>query len=160
MVAEIFAGLGAFKTMFDMAKALQGIHDATARDRAVIELQKEILTAQAAQSALIQTVSDLEKEVTRLKDWETDKSRYQLSELRPGIVALSIKPAMQNGEPFHHICADCAANGKKSYLQKHISGPYYDEFRCGGCKSTIGIDKGTPPSRPDDYEDDFISVRR
>jgi hypothetical protein len=160
MVAEVFAGLGALKTAFDMTQGLQKIHDAVARDRAVIELQKEILAAQAAQSALIQTVSDLEKEVARLKDWEADKSRYQLSELRPGLVALAIKPAMQNGEPFHHICADCAANGKKSYLQKHITGPYYDEYRCGGCKSTIGVDKGTPPSHPDDYEDDLISVRR
>jgi hypothetical protein len=43
--------------MFDMAKALQGIHDATARDRAVIELQKEILSAQAAQTTLLQRVS-------------------------------------------------------------------------------------------------------
>jgi hypothetical protein len=160
MVAEVFAGIGALKTAFDMTQGLQKIHDAVARDRAVIELQQEILAAQAAQSALVQSVSDLEKEVARLKDWESDKSRYQLAELRSGLVALSLKQSLQNGEPHHYICADCAANGKKSYLQKHISGPYYDEFRCGGCKSTIGVDNGTPPSRPDDYEEDFISVRR
>jgi hypothetical protein len=38
VVAETLASLNAVKTAFDMAKALQNIHDATARDRAVIEL--------------------------------------------------------------------------------------------------------------------------
>jgi uncharacterized protein YlxW (UPF0749 family) len=92
MVAEVFAGLGALKTAFDMTQGLQKIHDAVARDRAVIELQKEILAAQAAQSALVQSVSDLEKEVARLNDWEADKNRYQLrvrmaSRVRPGASA-------------------------------------------------------------------------
>jgi hypothetical protein len=36
---------------------------------------------------------------------------------------------MRGSEPFHRICADCAANGRKCYLQQHIRGPYYDEFR-------------------------------
>jgi hypothetical protein len=160
MVAEVFASLGALKIAFDIAKGLKDIDDAARRNAAVIELQEKILAAQQSQSGLVETVSDLEKEVARLKDWETDKSRYQLAELRPGLVALAIKPAMQNGEPFHHICADCAAGGKKVYLQKHIAGPYYDEYRCGGCKSTIGVDKGRPPNHPDDYEDEFLSVRR
>ena len=52
MVGEAIAGLSAVKTAFDMAKALQNIHDTVARDRAVIELQKEILSAQVAQAAL------------------------------------------------------------------------------------------------------------
>jgi hypothetical protein len=160
MVGEAIAGLSAIKTAFDIAKGLKDIDDAARRNAAVIELQEKILAAQAAQSALIQTVNDREKELTTLKDWEADKRRYQLAELRAGFVALSLKQSMQNGDPFHYICADCAANGKKFYLQKHIAGSYYDEYRCGGCKSTIGIDKGTPPSHLNDYEDELISVRR
>ena len=53
VVAETIAGLGAIKTAFDMAKALENIHEAVARDRAVIDLQKEILAAQSAQAALV-----------------------------------------------------------------------------------------------------------
>ena len=141
MAAEIFAGLSAIKTAFDMAKALHDIHDVATRDRAIIELQKEILAAQGAQSALIQREGDLEKEVARLKDWEADKKRYELTEIASGVVALSIKEAMRNGEPFHRICADCAANGKKFYLQRHVHGPHYDQFKCTGCGFEIGIDK-------------------
>ena len=45
MILETISGLGAVKTAFDMTKALQNIHDTVAHDRAVIDLQKEILAA-------------------------------------------------------------------------------------------------------------------
>jgi len=133
MAGEIFASLGAIKTAFDMAKALENIHDVTTRDRAVIDLQKEILAAQQQQASLIEQVGHLEKEVARLKAWEADKQRYELAELAPGIVAFAVQDTMRNGEPPHHICANCCASGKKSYLQQHVRGPYYDEFKCHTC---------------------------
>jgi uncharacterized protein YlxW (UPF0749 family) len=73
MVGEVIAGLGAIKTAFDMAQGLQKIHDTVGRDRAIMELQKEILAAQQAQSTLIERVGDLEKEMTRLRAWDADK---------------------------------------------------------------------------------------
>jgi hypothetical protein len=145
MVAEVFAGLSAIKTAFDIAKGLKDIDDVARRNAAVIELQEKILVAQEAQSTLINRVSELEQEMARLKDWEADKKRYQLSDIGRGVVALALKPAMNNGEPPHYICADCAANGKKSYLQPHIRGPYYDQYKCNACGFEIGIDKGRPP---------------
>lgn len=154
MVGEALAGLSALKTAFDLAKGLKDISDATIRNAAIIELQEKILSAQQTQSALVEKVEkvgDLEKEVGCLKDWEADKKRYQLTELAPGLVALSIKEAMRNGEPFHRICANCCANGKKSYLQQHIHGPHYDHYKCHGCGEELGVHKGTPPSHPDDY---------
>jgi hypothetical protein len=145
MVGEAFAGLSAIKTAFDIAKGLKDIDDTARRNAAVIELQEKILTAQQTQAALIERVGELEKEVTRLKDWEADKARYQLAEIAPGLVALSIKEAMRNGEPFHRICADCAANGKKFYLQRHLSGPSLDRYKCRGCGEEIDVHKGSPP---------------
>ena len=147
MAAELIAGLGALKTAFDMAKGLKDINDATIRNGAVIELEEKILAAREAQSTLLDRVSELENEVTRLKDWEADKKRYQLADIGKGVVALALKPTMSNGEPMHYICADCAAKGKKSHLQPHINGPYYDQFKCNGCGFEIGIDKGSPPNQ-------------
>jgi hypothetical protein len=116
VVAETIAGLGAVKTAFDMAKALQSIHEATARDRAVIELQKEILAAQAAQFALLERAGDLEKEVATLKAWDADKERYKLVDLGAGILAFALKEGMENGEPAHNICTSCYQSGLKSIL--------------------------------------------
>jgi hypothetical protein len=50
MAVEIF-GLSAIKTAYDKAKELLNIHDTVAHDRAVIDLQKQILAAQEAQFA-------------------------------------------------------------------------------------------------------------
>jgi hypothetical protein len=154
MVGEAFAGLSALKTAFDIAKGLKDIDDATRRNAAVIELQEKLLTAQSAQAALLEQVGELEKEVARLKAWEADKKRYQLADIGNGVVALALKPAMSNGEPTHYLCANCAAKGQKSYLQPHMRGSYYEQYKCNGCGFEIGIDKGTPPQSnwqsPDD----------
>ena len=50
MVAEVFAGLSAIKTAFDLAKGLKDIDDATRRNAVIIELQEKILSARDAQS--------------------------------------------------------------------------------------------------------------
>lgn len=123
MVGEAFAGLSAVKTAFDLAKGLQNIHDTAARDRAVIELQKEILAAQQTQATLIQSVSDLEKEVARLKAWDADKQRYKLTDIRPGVMAYSLKEGMEAGEPAHQLCASCYNAGHKSFLAEELWQP-------------------------------------
>jgi hypothetical protein len=51
-----FAGLSAIKTAFDLAKGLKDIDDATRRNAAVIELQEKSLSAQSAQSALVENL--------------------------------------------------------------------------------------------------------
>jgi hypothetical protein len=73
MVAEVYAGLSAFKAMFDIAKGLKDIDNAANRNAAVIELQEKILAAQLAQAELIERIGKLEKEMAGLKSWETEK---------------------------------------------------------------------------------------
>jgi hypothetical protein len=62
MVAEVFAGLGALKTAFDIAKGLKDIDDTTRRNTAVIDLQEKILSAQQSQASLVESISNLEKD--------------------------------------------------------------------------------------------------
>ena len=144
VVAETIAGLGAVKTAFDMAKALQGIHDTAARDRAVIELQKEILVAQTAQSALVESESALKKEVADLKAWDADKQRYQLRDIGRGITAYALKEGMQNGEPEHYLCAACYQRHQKSILQPETRSPGMTKtLVCHDCGSALYL-SGTP----------------
>src|SRR5262249_3392802 len=58
MVGEVFAGLGAIKTAFDIAKGLKDIDDAARRNAAVIELQEKILAAQQEQMALVERITE------------------------------------------------------------------------------------------------------
>ena len=86
MVAEVYAGLAAFKSAFDLAKGLKDINDAAIRNAAIIELQGKILAAQHDQSKLVQHLRELEQEIASLKDWEAEKKRYALRELPTGVL--------------------------------------------------------------------------
>lgn len=152
-IAAIAGALGSIKAASDVANAMLKLRDGQMLQEKIIELNRIILSAQSdaisangAQMELVAKISKLEEEIACLKGWEAEKARYQLTEIGPGIFALAIKKGMQNGEPFHHICANCCAAGKKSHLQRHISGPYYDEYQCGSCGQTLAVNKGTPPT--------------
>ena len=133
MAVELLAGLGIFKSMLDGAKALKDMNDAAVRNAAVIELQEQILSAQAEQSALIQKVRELEADVMKFEDWETEKKRYKLCALPPGVHVYSLKPEMADGEPAHHLCEVCYNKGHKSILHQSAvnSGLYH--LKCHSC---------------------------
>jgi hypothetical protein len=150
MVGEVFAGVGALKTAWDIAKNLKDISDATQRNAVAIELQEKILTAQQAQSELLAQISQLEKELAALKDWKADRERYQLVELGPGVVAFRVRDDRRNGEPLHYICADCAAQERKAYLQRQLTGPDLERYRCGACNLEINLNRGNPYNRTAD----------
>ena len=85
--ASAFASL---KAAGDIAKALVNLRDTTAFQTQLIELpgqilsaQSSALTAQTDQSVLLDRKRELEEEVARLKAWEVEKERYQLTNIRP-----------------------------------------------------------------------------
>ena len=118
VAAEVYAGLGALKTAFDIAKGLKDIDNATSRNAAVIELQEKILSAQTEQADLVERVRELKKEVADLKAWDADKARYQLKNIQPGVTVYALKEGMENGELPHYLCPTCYQRGQRSILQK------------------------------------------
>jgi hypothetical protein len=138
VVGEVVAGLSAFKSMYDMAKALKDMNDATIRNGAVIDLQEKILSAQAEQAELIETVVKLKKRVAELEAWEADKKRYKLTDAGGGVMAYSLKEGMENGDPPHYLCATCYNEGFKSNLQPELRQPgRCDVLVCHRCSSDL-----------------------
>jgi hypothetical protein len=123
MAGEVFAGLSAFKSMYDAAKALKDMNDANIRNTAVIELQEKILSAQSEQAELIEIAGALKARVAELEAWNADKKRYKLTDLGRGKSAYTLKEGMENGEPPHHLCATCYNEGHKSIMQTEIRSP-------------------------------------
>jgi hypothetical protein len=152
MVGEAIAGLSAIKTAFDLAKGLKEIDDATRRNAAVIELQEKILAAQAAQTALLERVSDLEKEIARFETWEREKKRYKLTDFGGGTFAYLLTPEEENAEPPHRICATCYQKGEKSILQFSHRSEGQDWFKCHQCNKQYVFGVYVSPLRDDDYE--------
>jgi hypothetical protein len=134
MVAEVFAGIGALKTAFDIAKGLKDIDDAARRNAAVIELQEKILSAQEAQATLVERVRELESKVASLEQWEAEKKRYALTDFGGSSFAYLLKPEAANGEPSHRICPTCYEKRQKSILQYRFrAATGRDKWRCNSC---------------------------
>jgi hypothetical protein len=118
MVAEVFGGVAAFKNMYDMAKGLLDIHDAVARERAVLDLQREILAAREQQMSLMETVGELKKRLAEFETWEREKLRYELK--KPGLSGFvyQLKPDHRGDSPPHWMCTNCFENKHIAIIQR------------------------------------------
>lgn len=138
--SETIAGLGALKSAFDMAKGLKDIDDTVRRNSAVIELQEKILSAQAAQGELLDSVRSLEAEVASLKTWDAEKQRYELKTIGSGAVAYMLKADARGSEPPHWICPNCYAKGQKAFFQPTGAHIMRDSvYRCQGCAGNVTL---------------------
>ncbi|HEY8006982.1 MAG TPA: hypothetical protein VIE66_09360 [Methylocella sp.] len=147
MVAEVFAGMSAIKSAFEIAKGLKDIDDVARRNAAVIELQEKILAAQETQAQLIEAISNLKKRVAELEAWDGEKQRYELKSLAEGVFSYRLKKAMADSEPIHDLCTACYLRGKKSILQRRDKS--MDQLmNCSECKAEIKIGNA---SWPDDH---------
>jgi hypothetical protein len=138
VVAETYAGLNAIKTAFDMAKALKDIHNATERDRVVLDLQREILSAQEQQSALLRRVHELEDKQARSDAWQAEKKRYQLKDCGSNTFAYELRATEANGEPIHLACANCYQKGQIAILQFSMRSENQDWYQCPACEDRRG----------------------
>ena len=103
-----------------------------------IELQEKILAAQAAQAALVESVSTLEKEVADLKAWDAEKKRYTLADIGNGALAYEVKEDARGTEPQHRLCANCYHDGHKSILQPETVIPgMWHVFVCHRCSAVL-----------------------
>lgn len=135
MVGEVIGGISALKSALDLTRALKDIDDRVKLNEARMELQEKILDAQQAQSALQQKLDELESELRQLKAWDAEKKRYKLTEIKPGILAYTLKDGMENGEPAHSLCTSCYQTNAKSILVSAIWNP-------GRCQVLICNDCG------------------
>lgn len=140
MVAELLTGLNVFKTMLDTARGLKDINDATVRNSSILDLQQKILDAQSQQTALIERIAQLERQVASFESWDREKSRYQLTDFGSGTFAYALKPEARNGEPDHRICPACYQRDRKAILQftgRNVM--MQDVYRCSECEEEFNL---------------------
>lgn len=129
-MSSIQAAIGGLQAAADIAKTMIGMRDAALIQSKTIELQSAILaaqssalTAQSEQFSLIDRIRDLEENVRRMEAWETEKTRYELTDLGDGQFAYALKEGTQPTEPSHNICANCYNRAEKSILQFESRNP-------------------------------------
>jgi hypothetical protein len=141
----------------NITKAMKDVHDATILDSKVFELQRAMLDTQSAvfsvneeRSALIERIGALEKEISDLRQWETEKQKYELKALDPtGVYAYARKVISGDAEPHHFICANCYQNGQKSILQATTQLAMRKRIHvCPRCKNEIAFGHVEITNRP------------
>lgn len=143
MMIEFNGALQSFNTLKNLISANKSLSNYNELVAAVSEVYAKLITAQSVamasqekQSTLTQRITELEKEIMQLKDWNREAERYQLTELTSGVFAYMVKSGMENGEPSHYLCANCFSQREKTIL--HLDDPgtmvrcFYFCPRCNG----------------------------
>jgi hypothetical protein len=149
-LSAIGAALTSFNTLKNIAQTMMGLHDVKALQAKVIEFNNAIIEAQTKiflvneeRTALLERISNLEKDVADLEAWETAKQRYELKQTSSGGLAWFLKADAQPPEQPHKICTKCYEDRKRSILQpKGRSGAAMHlgiaaTLYCPACKSEI-----------------------
>lgn len=148
MLAEITAALSGLQAAGNL---LQGLNAANAQARIndvkitlqnqIFQAQSALTTAQQSQSALTTRINDLEQEIVRMKNWESEKQNYELKSISTGAFAYMRKAGMESGQPLHWLCANCFDHGNRSILQNQgrAADKQYSIYGCHHCSSKIQV---------------------
>lgn len=132
MAGEIVKGMISLKTTAEVqAKAIE-------LNQQIISAQHAIFEANATQSALIQKIGDLEKQIARMGQWEEQKQRYKLTDPWRGAAQVyGVKASCKESEEPHWICTKCYDDGRRSILNPMRDSKYFVLMICPTCKAQI-----------------------
>jgi hypothetical protein len=144
----------------DVAKGLVDIRDTVKFGEAVIKLQTQILSArqgalaaQVRETQMADEIRGLKEQMAKMEAWESQKDRYRLEKLPPGVFVYTLKPEMAGGEPPHQICQTCYQRGKKSILHSDEPGNGLYHLHCHECGTTLTVGNFIMPRRGDNGGD-------
>lgn len=144
--ASIIGAVQGLKAASDLAGSAMKARDAAALQAKVAELygvilaaQRDALSAQGEQSALLKRIDELEKQLAQREDWERQRERYELREVAPGSFAYALKESAASGEPQHMLCPNCYEHQRRSVLQatSGLSARRHRIQRCPGCGAEV-----------------------
>lgn len=107
---------------------------------ALIKLNSEAVAIQTQNSSLARRNQELEDVITRLKNWESERTRYRLCTIFSGSIAYALLRSRSDGEPPHFLCAQCFENSRRVFLNfaQEKNGWYW--LRCPECAAQIPTD--------------------
>jgi hypothetical protein len=135
MVAEVFAGLSAFSSMFNIAKSMKDMNDANVRNTAVADLWEHIFTAQTRYAEAIEKNHELETKLKAFEDWEVQKTKYELIEPQPGIKIYRTKVTESKDTLVIEACPSC-------FGDRHLGILQHQNWNPGRCEVLVCNDCG------------------
>ena len=120
--------------------------------RETLSLSGVALSSQQAYSQLLQQnetlmqkAKDLQHEIDEMKDWSSEKEKYELRS-PGGICSVYVpKEAAEPHQETHYLCATCYESGAKSILQLTLMPPSLygkvNTWKCFSCSTEVFIPK-------------------
>lgn len=145
-ISLIQGTISSLKAASDLAHGFLHLKSVADIQGKVIKLQSIILSAQssalaanAEQAAMAEEIRALKSRLVQIEAWETEKQRYKLAALEPGVFVYALQQEYSAGDPPHWICARCYNAGTKHVLQNQ--GEFYgaSEHLCQSCDSKIKV---------------------
>lgn len=140
VIGGAVAGL---KTATDIAKGLISTNTAVEVNAKAIELQRALLSAYAdaisakeTQTALLEEIRSLKRQLAHNEEFAADMKRYALDAPWRGTAVYALQESMSNGEPPHYLCPNCYQAKKKSILQLGTNSKGDQCFNCPNCRTT------------------------
>ena len=143
-IPAIASLLTALKAAKDIAQTMVGLRDDTEFNQKLIEFQSKLIDANNAafeaqdeRAALLNEIERLNKQIASLEAWESEKQRYQLTQLAPGTTVYMVTEEARGAEPEHCICTNCYEGGRKAIL--HIMKDQFGavHITCPNCKTEL-----------------------
>lgn len=145
---------GALKGAVDLAKEVNALQvDYNVKSK-TIDLLDKLIDARTSQFALTellgeakQQIVELETQLTKKQDWETEKLNYELFHPITNTVVYVLKPTGESDFKPHYLCPTCYESGLKSMLQYQSSSIAYKVLMCHKCSSEYKFPKDVEVSR-------------
>jgi len=150
----ITEGVEILKKASDTLEALKKLKTLADHTPVIAELLNAVLTARSIilsqdeeMKAILASKNDLEKEVVRLKGWDTERKRYEKKEVAFHVFAYVLKESLRRGEPSQWLCSNCYDNFEKGGLQLFNESTAKKIYQCERCGGQIHIPTPRKPSK-------------
>jgi len=148
MLSEILVALKSLKAASDIADGFSNLKTEAAVNEKVIELQNIILALQnqlfsfqSSYEELNQEKKELLSSISKMKEWEIEKDKFELTEINLGIFVYTYKQKENSVSDKHWFCANCFdSENKLSVFQNKKGGNnFYHVYSCPKCKNEIKV---------------------
>lgn len=138
MIQEITSTLSTISITKDIIKSLLETKDEAKRKQIIIEFQSSILNLQqqlfavnSEHERLVNIKNQIESELMKHINWEKEKEKYSLTELREGLFVYSYNKSNNDPAPNHWLCPYCFEKREKNILSKILAN--YTDYNCHKC---------------------------
>lgn len=128
--------VGLIKSLRELAKGSSGSAAPEIREK-LLALQEELASVREINVDLRDALRIATAALKARDDFESQKGRYELSEIYPEAFAYAEKRPADTTAPNPYLCAHCFDNGKKSILQHQQANTIYATLVCPACKNTV-----------------------